>query len=76
MSQRRSYQALSRMPAWGLYDDKGQLVATISAPDAHAARALFHKHNARNPDHLLQGSRVRRMQVPQQEAERRSPGYS
>jgi hypothetical protein len=43
------------MPAWGVYDAAGKLVATIRAPSAEEARGLFHRHGIR-----LSG-RVRRL---------------
>lgn len=51
---RRSYRNLSRWSAWGLYGTAGDLVATIRAESAHAARVLFIGNG-------LQGERVRRL---------------
>jgi hypothetical protein len=35
------------LPAWGVYDVAGKLVATIRATTAEDARALFHRHGIR-----------------------------
>jgi hypothetical protein len=49
---RRSYRGLIRLPAFGLYDEAGALVATIRAATATDARDLFRRHG-------LSGARVR-----------------
>lgn len=51
---RRSYTALLRLPAWGLYGRDGELVAAVRAATAPEARELF--RGAR-----LHGARVRRL---------------
>jgi hypothetical protein len=51
---RRSYTGLMRFPAYGLYDHKGRLVATIRAESADAARSIFRRS-------FLRGERVRRL---------------
>jgi hypothetical protein len=53
-TDRRSYSKLSRLPAFGLYDEDGRLVATIRADSAADARDLFRRHR-------LSGARVRRV---------------
>lgn len=55
MTNRRSYRGLSRLPAYGLYDTAGRLVATIRAASATDARDLFRRHG-------LSGARVRRVE--------------
>jgi hypothetical protein len=41
---RRSYRGLMALPAWGLYEADGALVATIRAPGAPEAADLFEAH--------------------------------
>lgn len=41
---RSSYRSLSRMPAWGLYDAQGRLIATVRARSAWEAREIFREH--------------------------------
>lgn len=38
------YRRLMELPAWGLFDREGRLVASIRAEDAHVARTLFKAH--------------------------------
>lgn len=54
MKPRRLYRRLITLPAWGLYDADGTLVATIRAEDAYVARDLFHVYGC-------EGVRVRRL---------------
>jgi hypothetical protein len=51
---RRSYSGLMSLPAWGLFDGIGALVATVRARTAFDARDLFREHG-------LQGERVKRI---------------
>jgi len=51
---RRSYSGLMRLPAYGLYDRDGKLVATIRANSAEEARDIFKRA-------FLNGDRVRRL---------------
>lgn len=53
-ASRRSYRGLMALPAWGLYDAIGALVASCRAALATDARDLFKRHG-------LQGARVRRI---------------
>lgn len=54
MRGRRSYRGLMGLPAYGLYDEAGALVATIRAATAFDARDLFRRHG-------LKGARVKRI---------------
>lgn len=36
-----SYSGLLRLPAWGLYDERGKLVASVRAHSNWEARAIF-----------------------------------
>ena len=38
---RSRYGRLLRLPAWGLYDDDGKLLATVRARDAEDAKTVF-----------------------------------
>lgn len=38
---RARYGRLLSMPAWGLYDDDGNLIATLRAENAEDAKTLF-----------------------------------
>ena len=51
---RRSYSGLMRLPAWGLFDADGALVASVRAARAIEARELFRRQG-------LVGARVRRL---------------
>ena len=53
-ADRRSYRGLLAMPAWGLYDSYGMLVASVRAEDAVAARDIFRRSG-------FSGFRVRRI---------------
>lgn len=52
--ERRSYRNLMALPAWGLYDAAGQIVASVRAESAQAAREIFKREG-----HV--GERVRRI---------------
>jgi hypothetical protein len=54
MSGRRSYRGLMSKPAWGLFDSRGRIVASVRADTAQLARDLFKTDN-------LKGERVRRL---------------
>ncbi len=51
---RRSYRGLLALPAFGLFDAAGELVATIRAHDATEARDLFRQYG-------MKGARVKRL---------------
>ena len=53
---RHHYGALMHLPAWGLYNADGELVATIRAERAEVARDLFKAHGYEAP-----GGRVKRV---------------
>jgi hypothetical protein len=57
---RRSYRGLSQLPAYGLYNAHGELIATCRAANAEDARELFHRYVGKMPE-LLDGRRVKRI---------------
>jgi hypothetical protein len=52
VTDRSSYSRIIALPSWGLYRANGELVATIRAESAYAARDIFRRHG-------LEGARVR-----------------
>jgi hypothetical protein len=41
---RRSYSGLMSLPAWGLYDKNGKIVATVRTKTSGEAVGIFNEH--------------------------------
>jgi hypothetical protein len=57
-SGRRSYRGLLRLPAFGLYDEHGKLVASVRAVTIEDARDVFRRYATR---YGYTGVRVRKL---------------